>query len=147
MITSVPCGQRNRSWSPENISQGSERHGSNAPLQPQHRPNWDQTYPLLQGARQGPAAFMARESTLHARTRGFCLIKRTRCIYDAQTALRAGGTWHISFSSSACAAALAAAGVTVLLLPLDRGSPGTGTAPSPRHVRHLPRSILRRLRY
>lgn len=39
MITSVPHGQRNSIWSLENISQGSERHESNVPLQPQHQPN------------------------------------------------------------------------------------------------------------
>lgn len=49
----------------ENISQGSKTRGSNAPLQPQHGPNRDPTYLPLQGAWQGPAAFVAGEITVH----------------------------------------------------------------------------------
>lgn len=70
-------------------------------LQPQHQGNRDQLHLPLQGAQQGPAAFTARESTEHALCTNAGLLpdkkNKPRCIYDAQTALSAGGIWHVLF--------------------------------------------------
>lgn len=78
-ITSVPCGQRSSIWSPQNISQSSERHRNNMSLQPEHQRNMDQLHlPLQEHSRVLQPLWLGKAPSTHsAQMQGFCLTKRT----------------------------------------------------------------------
>lgn len=74
-----------------------EQHVTTARASTQHGP----ATPATVGAQQGPAAFMAWESTKHTLCTNVGLLpdkkNKPGCIYDAWTALSAGGIWHALF--------------------------------------------------